>query len=557
MSCAANEAQDDRAQPTRLVLDPNRQLNTATPVGRLPPGILAYIFLLVYPFPFYGRGRTPAGLALSHVCREWMAVATGPGCSTLWADFREYYHPELTNLMVSRSRDAPMTVLYFQPKVDDEEVLGYALDQIHRLRYVLVVNRDPDFDMEWVFSTFVHGAPMLQYLHIEACPAQWTRFPDNFLQGGAPYLCDLQLRNCNILWSQIPFSANLTNLLLWDHLDSERTWPTTEMLMEALKHMPLLRKIELRGILPSKGSFPPSPPYSRAVLQDLQTVTLWEPMPATVDFLECLSIPRSAMVDLWLTGSVEDATTIARLLANIRATLEDAEISRPTPLRTRRLEISFRIDGQCGEWVDDPGEYWNFDIWTQHGGRPSISVALDQGRLLDPTEFVAQFQAELDLAALEKLQFTEFESLPSPAWIAIFGQLPRLKAITVSCTCEFQDFFLAVSTKRPTQAGDTTATSRPTFYFAALETITLEHADFGSRPTRRTNLICIIHALKERSKTNPIKELRLERCPEFLRVHYELLKSADIDGLDLIWDEDECGELSYSDNSDSDSVSSE
>ncbi|KAF6763997.1 hypothetical protein DFP72DRAFT_841052 [Ephemerocybe angulata] len=533
-------------EPTTDVraVEENRQLNAATPVGRLPPEILTNIFLLVDPWPFFGRGRIPAAFALSYVCREWMTIATGPGCAALWADLRKSYHPELANLMVSRSRDAPMSIVYFQPKVEHEEALRF------------IVNRDLDFDMEWVFSNFVSEAPMLEHLHIEASPERWTRFPDNFLQGGAPYLMDLQLRNCNILWSQIPFSAHLTNLQLWDHLDSERSWPTIEMLMDALKLMPLLYTIEFRGILPSKESSPPLPPYSRTVLRDLHTITLWEPMLATIDFFKYLSINPSATVDLWLTGPVRETTTIARLLSNVRAALEDAEISCSTPLRVHGLEISFRIDGRCGPWEDDPGQYWNFDIWTQRDRGPSISVALDPG-WLDPIEFVAQFRAELNLSTLERLQFTEFEPLPSPAWITMFGQLPRLKAITVSCTCEFQDFFLALSTKRPTQAGDTTATSCPTFYFAALETITLDVADFGSRPTRRTNLICVIHALKERSKTNPIKELRLERCPEFLRMHYELLKSADIDGLDLIWDEDESGELSYSDNSDSDSVSSE
>ncbi|TEB31505.1 hypothetical protein FA13DRAFT_1583633, partial [Coprinellus micaceus] len=93
----------------------NSYHDTLVPAASLPSEILSPIFLLCQSMERHPIGslakETLRWIYLTHVCRHWRDAAIG--CATLWS-YLAFSKPEFTEVMLQRSRTAPLTVAWWR-----------------------------------------------------------------------------------------------------------------------------------------------------------------------------------------------------------------------------------------------------------------------------------------------------------------------------------------------------------------------------------------------------------------------------------------------------------
>ncbi|THU75466.1 hypothetical protein K435DRAFT_974819, partial [Dendrothele bispora CBS 962.96] len=242
-----------------IIRDLKTRRNLHASISKLPPEILSTIFLLYrdeMTYNHYDYWHPLAWIKVSHICRHWRNVAQG--CPALWSH-PNFCMPASVPEMLLRSKSAPLTIqLTFDYYGTSKMIEAFhtSLEQVARIRELSLAMSGHDF--ERLFPRTDQAAPHLHKLVLNSLPdrREVKVLPEDFLDGHAPCLSYLELRDFHLPWGS-PLLKNLTALKLTrTHLNSQMQWslPTLEQLVEMLGRMPGLETLELENVLPSSGS---------------------------------------------------------------------------------------------------------------------------------------------------------------------------------------------------------------------------------------------------------------------------------------------------------------
>ncbi|KAF5337040.1 hypothetical protein D9611_003183 [Ephemerocybe angulata] len=514
-------------------------LNVAVPIGRLPPEVLSNIFLVLKQE--HAHKQLPVCFILSHVCQQWRAIAMD--CSSLWSDLSDSDGPKLSELKLSRSRNAPLSIQYLQPNGENEKILQLALSQVSRLRDIDIYDScrsNNAFDLVAAFSGFTGNAPLLRSLRIERETMKAEdQFPDVDLKDIPPSLQILELRNCNIPWTYIPISPSLEYLQLCnEHLNEINRLPT-QVFAKLLKCLPRLVSLDLCGYLPADGisTFAHTP----VTLPRLSTLKLKDPINHIRSFLRHIQVPHTTDVDVYIRDEIQDAATLNLVLTELKGMdMASSELPAMVPI--------FKLDLGNDDHIAIANAKFKIEMWFSEVKRDwKRSLTFGVSDMLPTADIVTMLGENFDLSTLEELRIWEYGyQLSRSTWTQLFGHLLKLKTINVDQTTDLQAFFESLATQLPQEAAQDAPAIAPNprsrLYFPALSAIHLEWVDFGRADEREADVLRVIDTLEKRSlHAQPIKKLRLESCRNFKWSHFERLKDAKIPGLTISWDE--CEEL--------------
>ncbi|KAF6741301.1 hypothetical protein DFP72DRAFT_945797 [Ephemerocybe angulata] len=502
--------------------------NAVLPICRLPAEILSSIFILVYP-GFHANRSLPYCFVLSHVCWHWKTVALG--CSAIWADLDHTVRPTLAGLMLRRSRNAPLTIQYWFPDRRHERLIRTILSQTPRLHQIRIVDSfDGAFDLVEAFSEFGGYAPSLHTLHIQRdTKMRKDEFPDIFLAGGAPFLRILELCNCNIPWGRMPFSSCLTVLRLRDEPSNSRNRPSPNGFLGVLRSLTSLKQLELRGYLPEDESQPLQAPVTLPVLE---TFLLQDSIHAIRCFLRSVQVPHTANPMLYITDHLDDVLTVGLLFSDFKSALKSFDLnSRAQPVSPVVRQLQFDTD--IHDFGNGIMKFMTMDVWLETGYAPPPKPVKFVGNFLPLADVFLTVREQFDLSRLQELGIEDFSELQVTDWTNSFGDLARLHTVKVGTESEVRNLLGAMNKTIP--RGSLLA-PRSSHYFPALTYIELHGMDFNRGEPRANIIACIIDNLKQRSKTQPVRQLLVNRCRNFKHHHHELLDNAEIPGLTLLWD---------------------
>ncbi|THU76244.1 hypothetical protein K435DRAFT_879484 [Dendrothele bispora CBS 962.96] len=325
-----------------IVRDLKTRRNSHASISKLPPEILSTIFLLYRDGTAY-HWRTLAWIRVSHICRHWRNVALG--CPALWSH-PNFFMSDSVPEMLLRSKSAPLTIQltlnYGASKVI--EAFHTSLEHIARIRELSLATAGHNF--EKLFPRTDQAAPHLHKLILNNLSGQSLReiiiLPEDFLNGNAPCLSHLELKDFHLPWSS-PLLKNLTTLKL-TCLNSQTTLlPTSEQLVEVLGRMPGLETLELKNFLPSSSSS-----LSEVTLPRLQDVLLGGDVAGCANVLNLISFPYTArmgfegMVDRHATSALDMATLFLPTLSKIRRGLCEDDVISSLSISCNLADITIR-----------------------------------------------------------------------------------------------------------------------------------------------------------------------------------------------------------------------
>ncbi|KAF6744423.1 hypothetical protein DFP72DRAFT_975273, partial [Ephemerocybe angulata] len=101
--------------------------NTLSPINSLPPEILSTILRLVQTAIQKEENEILSWIRLTHVCQHWRAVSLS--CASLWSHI-SFENPLFTNMMLSRSNNAPLKVHFDVPSPRKKPLAYHALQEV-------------------------------------------------------------------------------------------------------------------------------------------------------------------------------------------------------------------------------------------------------------------------------------------------------------------------------------------------------------------------------------------------------------------------------------------
>ncbi|THU78211.1 hypothetical protein K435DRAFT_64027 [Dendrothele bispora CBS 962.96] len=374
--------------------------------------------------------RTLAWIRVSHICRHWRNVALG--CPALWSH-PNFFMSDSVPEMLLRSKSAPLTIRlalnYGASKVI--EAFHTSLEHVARIRELSLATAGHNF--ERLFPRTDQAAPHLHKLILNNLSGQSLReiiiLPEDFLDGNAPCLSHLELKDFHLPWSS-PLLKNLTTLKL-TCLNSQTTLlPTSEQLVEVLGRMPGLETLELKNFLPSSSSS-----LSEVTLPRLQDVLLGGDVAGCANVLNLISFPSTArmgfegMVDRHATSALDMAPLFLPTLSKIRRGLCEDDVISSLSISFNLADITIRSVLNA---ISDQSEQ---DSWL------TISLRHPANVFSDKSEAVGRFlEALAPLTQVSILQVHASEGTWAPqtleALAATFDSVHTLR-VEGGCSVDF------------------------------------------------------------------------------------------------------------------------
>ncbi|KAF9232499.1 hypothetical protein BU15DRAFT_81186 [Melanogaster broomeanus] len=269
--------------------------NGLLPVSRLPPDVLANIFLC-QAHSFYqdhGYSRTsgaPPWANVLYTCHHWRDVALS--CPSLWS-FLFVSSPRWTEELLSRTKMAPLRIRVDVGCSTQEEMMFFEKVTTDVTRIQDLSLKFPRSLAEGFFSKLSTPAPLLHTLRlfVTKSGAESVLVPDTLFNRDTPALRTLELYRCHISWCS-PTLTGLTILRLRDIASSSQ--PTVTELLAMLRHMPDLAHLYLENALSGAEHILASQHYllSECVdLPQLLRLAIIAPFSAVVVFLSNVTVP--------------------------------------------------------------------------------------------------------------------------------------------------------------------------------------------------------------------------------------------------------------------------
>ncbi|KAI0718116.1 hypothetical protein C8Q72DRAFT_153921 [Fomitopsis betulina] len=496
-------------------------INTLAPISNLPPEILTKVFLYNAGYcSGYGQeGRCLRAMGhwilVTHVCTYWREIALQ--CTELWSHLHVPALPGILDVLLSRSRDAPLSMcLQFWSVADtevlvepEEDALLLGLSALHRVR-TLCVNVNEIYDPTTEFLERLGSrAPLLESLHIDsafsstnlaALRATISRMLSH------PDTCTLRSFDtdiCCVDWTNTPFHG-LTCLSVRREDKSSET--SIQSLLKALDCMPCLEELWLEG-----------------VSEEIQDVTQILPSPITIPRLQRLHILyEDQLFTGELLNSLDTPSLRALDIAPFKSELTDdsaplvAAMSQKTATLVPFLTLAY---GSCGQRFSayrdvfqhtaEPKDDSTLEWYEQHRNIVAMVVDANDGLQLissmplrETTTLILNggFPAHHEWLSLTR----GMESVTELRWYyGVYDEHKLAKRLSL----------------RHQDLGD----GRTLFVLPNLDTITLDRLTFSSNTHRLGTTLADCFAQRA-LEAAAIKTLRILHAQNFFKVTFESLR---------------------------------
>ncbi|KAJ3526209.1 hypothetical protein NMY22_g10257 [Coprinellus aureogranulatus] len=476
--------------------------NSLSLPNQLPAEILSSIFLLVLyhhreKVLYHGENEGARWIRVTHVCRHWRQVALG--CPTLWAEL-SFANTALTEVMLSRSRNAPLTVECFSKGGREvEDILRPLLSQSERFRvfWLGLPSGVEAFNIDAILSNWLGPGPLLESLKLISHQRDCTiEFPPRLGSHDAPALKSLTLINCNIRsWGSLPLPHGMTDLYLDPPFDRElsrnNARPSWNQFLASFASMPSLNRLTLKHCLPDgrlerAGTTDTRIPVQLTHLRDL---TFVDSTPSMVSCFASVWIPRVNGVRVCLTD-IQDKEAIYELMDNLNESVN---------LKSRRTLTFLQL---CDESDTASGTAFYCSLESRP---PSKDSRLDMSLIcynsdLNTSDILPAVKKHMDLSQLSSLWLDGEIHLTTDDFKTTFTNLQHLKTITLAHTSLFVAFLETLG--GATEGGDIAeeeSRSERQGNYPALESLELSEVDFSASPVGHTPASRLTSALEFRS----------------------------------------------------------
>lgn len=557
---------DEIAALTSVLCNLRTQRNTFSPIARLPPEILASIF--IHCAQSYKKNRhtgsgVPDWVNVSYVCRHWRDVALD--CPTLWSFLFVSSH-YWTNELLARSKAAPLKVCVDSeyPKQPKElNLLEKVAPQAYRIQDLCM--RLTPREAERILSLFSPPAPLLQTLRISVERSNYlgepARASGTLFDGDTPALRELALINYAFPLIS-PTLCGLTSLRLRDLGTSFQ--PTLADLKVALSHMQDLAHLHLENALPSAlgnsagQSFEGS---EKLTFPQLSRLSIVAPFSTVILLLSHFDLPVKTEVRLrcCFEAGGEDYTPIYPLLAKRFIASNDQAFALAPIIRTCFIETASATVGfifstakrdsgrrafsanttsyELGQLHED----WDHDIPLK------VDVVLRTSLSKDREDLIGGICRSMPLTNLQSAQisFDIGTALSSTFWTKTFGHLEELRHIKLS-QANLQGLVqvLSLSPHHPLKSNGGNLESYSDQIFApAMEELELYNVDFsktcygrsqGNPSNCSCSAQCLYDALSSRqAEGHSLRRVVFAECMYVRDYDVECLREL---GTDVNWD---------------------
>ncbi|TFK71513.1 hypothetical protein BDN72DRAFT_837563 [Pluteus cervinus] len=365
-----------------LVLSSQR--NTLAPIARLPPEVLAKIFVEFHnDSKISQRMGTPD--LLTWVCRHWREVAIN--YPALWSQIG-FHHPPSVELYLARSNKLALTISISDLPDNAPPSILVMLQQLPRIEGLSLSSNTDRCNIDELNRAWDFPAPILETLILDGID-----LPSDAFQGRIPRLEHIAMSFSNVPL-EAPIFSNLTILAI--------VGPTTGIALReflpVLRQSPRLTQLELLDAFDTSADPPDHVPEGPVVLSGLKLLSIpHEDCMVAVDFLRNLSLPDAVQARITISCTFYAAPICSSQL-------------------TPRLALGH-----------DP------DISTVQIFRPQESLAIIlrfQHELSPPPNLGPLALAHLGLESLQHLTLDSSSNYPEPL-CTLYGRLPQLRIIEV------------------------------------------------------------------------------------------------------------------------------
>ncbi|KAL7280716.1 hypothetical protein ACG7TL_005658 [Trametes sanguinea] len=299
------------------IVELKMQLNTMTPIARLPPEILAEIFALVSTTQYeeswrrhYGSSQVYKWLSVAHVCRVWRAIALDT--PRLWSRI-VLTRPEVDKEVLARSKKAPLWISANIHHQDDERaaLLNTIMEDSVRLKELHLTG--PARALQHLSAKWTNRADALEFLSLNSAyrlfdHASFFATPPlsaNLFSGHVPRLRHLSICRLNVGWTSPLFCSTLRTLTIDARNEHSDSTGEFSHLLDALDNMQFLEKLSLTDAVPRlPDEVVAIPETQRAIrLPRLRVLEVYSDAIDCARLLRHLAIPRD--VKLKLTARTE------------------------------------------------------------------------------------------------------------------------------------------------------------------------------------------------------------------------------------------------------------
>ncbi|KAF6746786.1 hypothetical protein DFP72DRAFT_922271 [Ephemerocybe angulata] len=498
--------------------------NTLASINRLPPEILYMIFLIVAERtqnqfnpsscrgPYVDMSWLPR---TTQVCRRWRDVALS--WPTLWSRI-SFTTPELTELMLLRSKDTPISIIFETGKEGcPRHILNALVAHSHRLKAIELQGNTKPGDLDDLLSHCSGPMPILESLRLGDQHGWGFKFPGSSFPNGTPALKYLKAHGCEISsWKDLPLGTNLTTLYLGTYPGSGR--PTIQELHRCLQRVPSLLTLQLMYFLPNdlQGDLRPFdrlPP----VLPKLREMWFIDDVRPLSTFFRAFYVPSSTSLEI-ICNQESDGNLSGDDLIRLLSSAWDRVIkSGCQSIGVRQGQNDFdprrRIYDMCFNYHQDEGQIKeNQDL--------CINIRLDVDNVL------LCFKRWFDLSSVRS--FTGDGVVLWDTTCAIFRDLAQLAEIHLKSTVI--GGFIGLVADQPA--------AFPAFSSLYLENVDFRHYNpgimhgFGDIDRDGTYVATLlVESLRHRS----MKKVSIEHCYNFEQSHWEMMQEH-LPGVEIIWD---------------------
>ncbi|RXW19998.1 hypothetical protein EST38_g5865 [Candolleomyces aberdarensis] len=520
--------------------------NMVADTSLFPPEILSNIFIILRRLIGTGHGyyyTPPASWAhVTHVCRHWRAVALD--CPALWSELL-FVSPKTTEMMLQRSKNAPLTVKFTANLVRYHDILCKIVSQTGRLRDFELQNRSSTgSELLKTLSGFESTAPTLEKLVLHGVPVgyggQPYTLPENFLRDGAPSLRHLEVTQFAIRWDALPLSSSLTHLRLQNTAPENR--PPRKAFLESMANLLRLETLKLFACLPRSGDVSHPSRSLPVTLPSLRTLELHDSVAELCQFFRATQISKEARVNIELGDVNPESESLGALFSAFKTSwslcqdmqdmesVADGSLAQSEILDLRIVNNSGQTTSQIKCWYkdhelpppfNDENPPANLVVSSKNSGNSRVNTSL-----------LTAIAEHLDFSSLCSLKIAPTTDMTEEA-LGLFKDLTKLDTITIARNHRNLSRFLKALKKDGASPG--------TPSFPTLCSVNLHRIDFDEERNWNADIEVrdLINALDHREGSCPIDELSITQCINFTEAHWDSLRESLPEQLEMEWDEDE------------------
>ena len=531
------------------IIDLKGRINTIAPISKLPPEMLAEVFLHVVANYHCEPGRLVHNAAMfsykwitiTHVCRAWRDIALNT--PRLWS-YLVLASPEMTEMVLARSKMAPLCVTATILSASDWrfKLLETIMQNSRRIKDVYVVGSARV--LRSLVAKWSGPADLLESIFLTESRVYdpMAIFPSGHLTSDVlpklfashtPKLRHLEIDRTVITWDNPLLCSSLTTLRISCRRENLQRNGTFPQFLAALENMPLLEHIHLIEAIPrvpeDTTSLPPAT-RSPVALPHLRNLEVISDIFDCANFLNHVTFPSNAR--LHVNGRTERGEQdLIRVFGEHLARAPPLLSAVFSPVYSAQVFVKgwrtvVAADAECGPELDaDPyGPYG--DCEAVRPPAPDAALYLDvfpHSRTTQPLVRDAAF-----LARLERLEI--LSASVAWDWPALFARTHALRVLVLGAGRPDVTFFRALS---PALGGADAVMPAP-----ALEEVEMKRARFECKHGRGEGLGFLEELpdwlMLRCNYGMPVRVLRLSQC---VNLEADVVEKVREIVPDVVWDE--------------------